>query len=144
MQPLKKTTTKLLGELLIERRVITKEDLDKALTIQKERGGLLGEILVELGLAKEENIAQALTAQYGFPYLPLTNYEIESEVLKSVPENVCCQYCLIPVDKIGNNITLAMSNPLNKEAIEDVEEVIAKFAVELNRLIGMEMEGSVG
>src|SRR3989338_2223410 len=103
MQPLKKTTTKLLGELLIERRIITKEDLDKALTIQKERGGLLGEILVELGLAKEENIAQALTAQYGFPYLPLTNYEIEPEVLKSVPENVCCQYCLIPIDKIGNN-----------------------------------------
>lgn len=123
MQPLKKTTTKLLGELLVERRVITKEDLDKALAIQKERGGLIGEVLVELGLAKEENIAQALTAQYGFPYLPLTNYEIEPEVLKSVPENVCSQYCLIPIDKIGNNITLAMSNPLNKEAVEDVEEV---------------------
>ncbi len=123
MLPLRKTTAKLLGELLIERRIITKLDLDKALEIQKERGGLIGEILVELGYAKEEDIAQALTAQYGFPYLPLANYEIESEVVMVVPENVCKQYCLIPIDKIGDNLTLAMSNPLNKEAIEDIEEI---------------------
>jgi hypothetical protein len=123
MFPLRKTTEKLLGELLIERKVISKENFDKALEIQKERGGLIGEIIVELGLVKEEDIAQAITAQYGFPFLPLANYEIETEVLKIIPENVCSQYCLIPVDKISNNLTLAMSNPLNKEAVEDVEEV---------------------
>ncbi|MBL7130268.1 MAG: hypothetical protein ISS45_02505 [Candidatus Omnitrophica bacterium] len=123
MLPLRKATAKLLGELLIERRVITKKDLDKALEIQREKGGLIGEILVELELAKEEDIAQALTAQYGFPYLPLANYEIEPEVMEAVPKNVCFQYCLIPIDKIGNNLTLAMSNPLNKEAVEDIEEI---------------------
>jgi hypothetical protein len=123
MFPLRKTTEKLLGELLIERKVISKENFDKALEIQKERGGLIGEIIVELGLAKEESIAQAITAQYGFPFLPLANYEIEPEVLKIIPENVCSQYCVIPVDKIGSNLTLAMSNPLNKEAVEDVEEI---------------------
>ncbi len=123
MLPLRKTTAKLLGELLIERRVITKNDLVKTLEIQKEKGGLIGEILVDLKLAKEEDIAQALTTQYGFPYLPLVNYEIEPEVMENVPKNVCEQYCLIPIDKIGSNLTLAMSNPLNKEAIEDVEEI---------------------
>jgi len=123
MFPLKKATEKLLGELLIERKVISKENFDKALEIQKERGGLIGEIIVELGLAKEESIAQAITAQYGFPFLPLANYEIEPEVLKIIPENVCSQYCLIPVDKISSNLTLAMSNPLNKEAVEDIEEI---------------------
>ncbi len=123
MFPLRKTTEKLLGELLIERKVISKEDFDKALEVQHERGGLIGEIIVELGFAKEENIAQAITAQYGFPYLPLANYEIDREVLKIVPENVCAQYCLVPVDKIGGNLTLAMSNPLNKEAVEDIEEI---------------------
>ncbi|MDD5618243.1 MAG: hypothetical protein PHG69_04045 [Candidatus Omnitrophica bacterium] len=123
MFPLRKTTEKLLGELLIERKVISKEDFDKALGVQHERGGLIGEIIVELGFAKEENIAQAITAQYGFPYLPLANYEIDREVLKIVPENVCSQYCLVPVDKIGSNLTLAMSNPLNKEAVEDIEEI---------------------
>jgi hypothetical protein len=123
MVPLRKSASKFLGELLIERRVITKKDLDKALEIQKETGGMVGEILVDLELAKEEDIAQALTAQYGFPYLPLANYDIESQVIETVPKNVCEQYCLIPIDKIENNLTLAMSNPLNREAIEDVEEI---------------------
>ncbi len=123
MFPLRKTTENLLGELLIERKIISKEQLNKALEMQKERGGLIGEVIVELGLAKEENIAQAITAQYSFPYLPLANYEIEAEILKIIPKNVCSQYCLIPVDKIGNNLTLAMSNPLNKEAVEDIEEI---------------------
>lgn len=123
MLPLRKTTSKLLGELLLERRVITKEDLNKAMAIQKEKGGMLGEVLVDLEMAKEEDIAQAITAQYGFPYLPLANYEIEPEVMEAVAKNVCEQYCLIPIDKIESNLTLAMSNPLNKEAIEDVEEI---------------------
>lgn len=130
MYPLRRATEKLLGELLIERRVISKKDLERGLEVQKERGGLIGEILVQLGLAKEENIAQAITAQYGFPYLPLSNYEIESKIVKFIPENVCSQYCLMPIDRIGNNLTLAMSNPLNKEAVEDIEE-LTKCSVQI-------------
>ena len=121
MLPLRRITTKQLGELLIERRVINQKQLEKALSIQREQGGLIGEILVVLGFVKEEDIAHALTAQYGFPYLPLANYEIDPEVIKMVPENVARQYCLIPVDKIANNLTMAMSNPLNIQAVEDIE-----------------------
>lgn len=112
---------KQLGELLIERGVLSEEQLEKALSLQKEKGGLIGEILVELGFAKEEDIAQSLTAQYGFPYLPLSNYDISSEIIDIVPGRVSRQYLLVPIDKIGNNLTLAMSNPLNVQAIEDVE-----------------------
>jgi len=112
---------KQLGELLIDRGVISEEQLEKALSLQLEKGGLIGEILVELGFAKEEDIAQSLTAQYGFPYLPLSNYDISSEIIEIVPDRVSRQYLLIPIDKIGNNLTLAMSNPLNVQAIEDVE-----------------------
>ncbi len=118
---LRRIIRKQLGELLIERKIIKKSQLDKALAIQKEKGGLIGEILVELGFAKEEDIAQALTAQYGFPYLPLNNYEINPEIIKLIPARVTRQYVLIPIDKIGNNLTLAMANPLNAQAIEDVE-----------------------
>jgi type IV pilus assembly protein PilB len=118
---IRKIINKQLGELLIERGIIDKRQLDKGLLFQKERGGLIGEILVELGFAKEEDIAQALTAQYGFPYLPLSNYEINSEVINIIPDRVARQYMLIPIDKIGNNLTVAMSNPLNVHAIEDVE-----------------------
>jgi len=112
---------KQLGELLIERSIITQNQLEKALAVQQERGGLIGEILVELGFAKEDEIAQTLTAQYGFPYLPLSNYEVNPDIANIVPGRVARQYLLIPIDKIGNNLTLAMSNPLNVQAIEDVE-----------------------
>ena len=119
--PVRKIVNKQLGELLIERGVISQQQLDEALNVQKEKGGLIGEVLVELGFAKEEDIPQALTAQYGFPYLPLANYEINPEIVNIIPSRVARQYLLIPVDKIGNNLTLAMSNPLNVHAIEDVE-----------------------
>lgn len=110
-----------MGELLIERKIITPRQLEEGLQIQKQKGGLIGEILVMLGFAKEEQIAQALTAQFGFPYLPLVNYEIDLAVTTLIPENVSRQYCLIPIDKIGNSLSIAMSNPLNIQAIEDVE-----------------------
>jgi len=118
---IKKIVNKQLGELLIERGIINQQQLDEALTAQKEKGGLIGEVLVELGFAKEEDIAQALTAQYGFPYLPLANYEIDPEIVNIIPGRVARQYLIMPIDKIGNNLTLAMSNPLNVHAIEDVE-----------------------
>ena len=121
MKPFKKTTNKHLGELLVERGVIDKDQLSMGLAYQKEKGGLFGEILVELKFATEEDIAQALTAQYGFPYLPLINYEIDPEVINSVPENVCRQFCLLPIDKIGKSLSLAMADPLNVHAVEDVE-----------------------
>ncbi len=119
--PVRKIINKQLGELLIERGIINQNQLEKALTAQREKGGLIGEVLVGLGFAKEEDIAQALTAQYGFPYLPLNNYDINTEIVNIVPGRVARQYLLVPIDKIGNNLTLAMSNPLNVQAIEDVE-----------------------
>ena len=118
---LRKILNKQLGELLIERGIINDQQLAKAQIVQRDKGGLIGEILVELGFAQEEDIAQALTAQYGFPYLPLSNYDINPEIINIVPGRVARQYLLVPIDKIGNNLTLAMSNPLNVQAIEDVE-----------------------
>ncbi len=118
----RKVINKQLGEVLIEQGIITHQQLEKGLNLQKERGGgLIGEILVALGYAKEEDIAQALTVQYGFPFLPLANYEISPEMVSIIPARVCRQYLLIPIDKIGNNLTVAMSNPLNVQAIEDIE-----------------------
>lgn len=114
----------------MERGVITRSQLEKALQVQKEKGGLLGQILVVLGFTKEEEIAQALTIQYGFPYLPLKNYELNKEVLKLIPEAVSKQYCLIAVDKIGDTLTVAMSNPLNTKAIDDLE-ILTKCKVQV-------------
>ena len=118
---IRRINNKPLGELLLDRGIINQAQLDQGLDIHREKGGLIGEILVELGFVKEDDIAQALTAQYGFPYLPLGNYDVDRDITSIIPGRVARQYLLVPIDKIGNNLTLAMSNPLNVQAIEDVE-----------------------
>lgn len=119
----KKVINKKLGELLIDAGLITLAQLDQALELQKDKGGLIGEILVQLKFTTEEDIAKTLTAQYGFAYLPLSNYEIDAELAKLIPERVANQYCLIPIDRMSNNLTIAMSNPLNSQAVEDIETI---------------------
>jgi type IV pilus assembly protein PilB len=121
MAQARRLITKQLGELLIEKGIISQAQLDKAQKIQKEKGGLIGQIFVMLGYVKEEEIAQVLTVQYGFPYLPLESYEISADMIKLIPENVAKQYNLIAIDKIGNLLTISMSNPLNIQAAEDIE-----------------------
>ena len=127
---MKKILQKQLGELLLDCRLITREQLEEALSLQKEKGGLLGQILVGLHYITEEAIAQALTAQYGFPYLPLAGYEIDPAVAKIIPEYVAKQYGLVAVDRVGSILTVAMSNPLNSQAIEDVE-MLTHFKVQV-------------
>ena len=127
---MKRIITKQLGELLVDTKLIQQADLDRALATQKEKGGLLGQVLVSMGIISEEAIAQALTAQYGFPYLPLAGYEIDAEVGKLIPQNVATQYGLVAVDKVGSTLTVAMSNPLNQQAVEDVE-MLTKFKIQV-------------
>ncbi|MBF0569363.1 MAG: hypothetical protein HQL18_01120 [Candidatus Omnitrophica bacterium] len=119
---LERASSKHLGELLVERGIITRAQVEKTLEYQRAHAGVLfGDALVLLSFVTEEDIAQALTCQYGFPYLPLAQYEIDPEVIRAVPANLCEQFCLIPIDKIGKSLTLAMANPLNVKAVEDVE-----------------------
>ena len=117
----KRVITKRIGEVLLERGLINRKALDKALAHQKEHGGLMGQILIQLGFVTEDEVALALTAQYGFPYLPLANYEIDPELTGLISEQIARQYCLIPIDRIGNALTLAMADPSNLQAIEEVE-----------------------
>jgi len=113
--------TKRIGEILLERGAINPKQLEKALAHQRDHGGLLGQILIDLGYVTEEEIALALTAQYGFPYLPLDNYDIDDGIMQLIPEPVARQYVLIPIDRIGNALTVAMADPSNVQAIEDIE-----------------------
>ncbi len=113
--------SKRLGDLLLERKLITEEYLKLALKAQEERGGLLGRILVDLGYVSEEAIAQVVTAQYGFPYLPLKHYSIDAEILRLIPEDIARQYCLVPIDRIGDTLTVAMADPLNNKATEEIQ-----------------------
>ena len=135
---LKRVISKKLGELLLERKLITQEQLEHALKVQAAKGGLLGEVLVNLGYTTEESVAQALTTQYGFPYLPLKNYTIDSDLLRLIPENVARQYCLVPVDHIGSTLTIAMADPLNPRVLEDIE-MLSRCSVQIFVSTGSEV-----
>ncbi len=119
--PLRKSLDKLLGRFLVEKEIITPEQLQQVLSIQEEKGGLIVEILLKTGFAKEEDIDQILTTQCGFPYLPLDNYEIDPEIIKIIPQDLARLYSCVPVDRLGGSLSVAMSNPLNNEAIERIE-----------------------
>ncbi len=118
---IRRIINKQLGKLLLECGVINQKQLEHSLTVQRDKGGMIGEILIELGFAREEDVAQSLTAQYGFPYLRLGKYDVNPEIAGIIPGRLARQYLLVPIDKIGKNLTLAMSNPLNTQAVADVE-----------------------
>lgn len=123
----RRVKNKRLGEILIENGIINQEQLDKALAVQHgyDNGGhrFSGEILVELGFSDEESIFRAFTTQYQFPYLPLKQYQISPETVSIIPEEVAQKHNLIPVEKIGATLTIAMSNPLDSQAIKEIEVI---------------------
>ena len=122
----KKRTEEKLGEILIRQGAISEKQLEEALGKQRSEGGLLGEIMIRLGFVNERVIAQAITSQYGFPFLPLESYDVNAEAVKLVPEKIALKHHIMPVDIIGDVVTIAMSNPLNRDAIEEVERATGK------------------
>jgi hypothetical protein len=113
-----------MGELLLERHIITPGQLNKALEKWRNEGGYLSQHLIALGFATEADIATCLSNQYNFPYLPLKNYTINEEVLDIIPLKWIRIYTLIPVDKIGNILSIAMADPLNEGVIEMLKQLI--------------------
>ncbi|MEI7998285.1 MAG: hypothetical protein WCH62_02095 [Candidatus Omnitrophota bacterium] len=105
----------LLGEILIKRKRITKEQLDQALDYQRKEGGFIGEILVKLGFVEERDIVVALVVQCDLPYIAVNKYTIDPEVLKLIPKEVAIKEKVIPLDRIGDVLSVVMTNPLNQE-----------------------------
>lgn len=115
--------TKSMGKMLIERHIITEEQLNQALDEWKKKGGYLSQHLIALGFATEQDIAVCLSNQYNFAYLPLKRYNIAEEVLKSIPLKWIRIYMLLPVDKIGNVLSVAMADPLNEGVIQMLQQI---------------------
>lgn len=115
--------SKRIGEILIENNLITKQALDMALEHQKKYGGNITQYLIAYDFIKEEDLAKCISIQFGYPYLPLRTYDIPKEIIKLIPANIAEKYWLIPVDRIGNILTVVMADPLDDKAIEEVEKI---------------------
>ncbi len=112
--------TPKLGELLLKAKLITEEQLQKALDEQKQLGGRLGEHLVRMGFVTEEDILDCLSQQYGVPSINLRHFDIDESIIKLIPADVARKYQFIPVSKTGATITVAMADPTNVFAMDDI------------------------
>lgn len=119
-----------LTDILIKGNLLKKKDLDKALEAQKKSGGSLGKILVEQGYISQKNLVVAMSSQLDIPPIDLAKYKIDKELVKIIPEKIARQYTLLPLSKIGNVLTIVMSDPLNVFAIDDVK-MLTHFKIDL-------------
>ncbi len=102
-----------LGELLVKDNIITREELEEALGKRTESNESLGHILMEMGVASEWEIAAALGKQLNVPFITLSQYEIERDVLESIPRDIVMKYKIVPVDRTGDTLTVALPDPSN-------------------------------
>jgi type IV pilus assembly protein PilB len=110
-----------LGELLLYAGKISKEQLNKALEDQKTTKMKLGEIIVNKGWLNLDEIVESLELQLGFPKVDLSKYEINSNVVTLIPESIVKKYKLIAIDKKDDSLVVAMVDPLNFFAIDDIK-----------------------
>jgi type IV pilus assembly protein PilB len=110
-----------LGELLIRENLITQEHLKQALEHQKNHGGRLGSSLVKLGFLTSEQITTVLSRQYGIPSINLDYFEADPSVTRLVPMETALKYQVVPLSRVGASLTLAMADPANVYAMDDIK-----------------------
>lgn len=116
-----------LGEILVRENLISPQNLREALDYQREHGGRLGFNLVKLGLVSDDMITAVLSRQYGIPSVNLELFQIDPQVLHLIPQEVAQKYSVLPLSRVGASLTLAMVDPTNVFAMDDV-----KFMTGLN------------
>jgi len=110
-----------LGQLLVASHMISEDQLKEAINLQRREGGRLGTNLVKLGYINEEKLVTFLSRQYGVPAINLSDYKIDQSVLKLVPVDIAKKYFLMPVVRVGATLTIALADPSNVFAIDDVK-----------------------
>ena len=110
-----------IGELLLKEKRISAEQLQEALNYQRTNGGKLGANLVKLGYVKDEEITALLSKQYGVPSIALNQFEIDPAVIKLVPSETAHKYQIVPLSRAGATLTIAMTDPTNVFAMDDVK-----------------------
>lgn len=127
-----------LGELLVREKLISPLQLQKAMETQRSTGGRLGHQLTRLGYIDENELTAFLSKQYGVPSINLHDFDIDAEVLKVIPKEVVIRHQVIPINKAGNTLIVAMADPSNIYAVDDI-----KFITNFNIDIVVASEGQI-
>jgi type IV pilus assembly protein PilB len=110
-----------IGELLVKENLITPLQLKSAVTAQRSSGGRLGHELTKLGYIEENELIEFLSKQYSVPSINLSEFEIDTEVLKILPKEVVTRHQVVPVNRTGNTLIVAMADPSNIYAVDDIK-----------------------
>jgi len=137
-----KATRKSLGEMLIENNLITAEQLDNALELQRRQGGKLGEILVNQGLIKAEELAAVISVGLNVPLIDLKRHMVQPNALQLIPEDMARKHTLIPLDVVGDSLVVVMADPEDIRTIEDIKAQ-AKMRVEVALGIPSDIERAI-
>ena len=124
-----KVAKKRLCDVLLEQQLITEEQLRECINLQRQSGSNLASVLVEKGYLDEEDLVVTLSEQLGIPHIRVAHYNIPQEVLDEVPESLARQYQMLPVSVTGDVLTLAMSDPLNIMALDDLR-MLTSYEIE--------------
>ena len=141
-----------LGELLINAGALTRLELDQAIVTQNREGGFLGQILVQMGFVKQSDVSSCLVKQCKIPHLSLLDYIIDKEVSLLVPQEICIKHHLLPIDRLGKILTVAMVDPLDTDALNAMRQACPElrikpilcnwqhFELVCNRVFGIEVK----
>jgi len=112
-----------LGNILLQRSMITQNQLKHVLRMQDRRGGYLGEILVDLGYVKERDIVVALVVQCHVPYIAIDQYDIDPSIIQLISSEVAHKYHVVPLDRVNRILSIVMADPLDIEAKTELQNI---------------------
>lgn len=118
----KGSTSERLLEALIGQQLIQRQDLDRALALQKERGGSLSQILVEMGLVESRALAAVLSRTLQIPTISLSKMDLDPELAKLISGKIAHHYQIVPISRLGNQLTVAMADPMNILALDHLKQ----------------------
>jgi type IV pilus assembly protein PilB len=110
-----------LGELLVREGLITQPQLNETLEYQRSNGGRLGHCLIKLGFVTDDEITAILSRQYGVPSINLSFFDVDPSVIRLIPVETAQKYQILPLSRVGNTLTLAMIDPTNVFAMDDIK-----------------------
>ncbi len=143
-----KTFKRRLADVLLEQELISEAQLRECIALQRSTGESLANLLLHKRFIEEEVLVAAFSEQLQIPYIRVANYKIPPEVLAAVPEPLACQHQVLPISVKGNSLTLAMADPQNLVAIDDIRghtgydiEPVVAMASELTEAIERNYSG---
>ena len=137
-----KMSKRRLPDMLLEQGLVTEEQLRECISVQRATGQTLPRILVERGYLSEEDLVVTLSEQLGIPHIRVANYNIPKEVLAEVPETLARQHIMLPISITGDVLTLAMSNPLNIMALDDLH-MLTSYDIEPVVAVESEIQAAI-